>query len=90
MVIIAGFDNDVYSLNFISRSNLSLLNTSAIEQQTPISKPNKRVLENHHIDSSKALSASEISSKINFNIIPNFLNAILSTISSFGMGLICL
>jgi predicted PurR-regulated permease PerM len=52
-----------------------------------ISKPNKRFLENHHIDSSKILKASDISSKINFNIIPNFLNAILATISSFGMGL---
>jgi predicted PurR-regulated permease PerM len=67
---------------------LSLLNTGAIEQQTiQLVNQISVFLENHHIDSSKILKASDISSKINFNIIPNFLNAILATISSFGMGL---
>jgi hypothetical protein len=67
--------------------NLSLLNTGAIEQQTiQLVNQISVFLENHHIDSSKILKASDISSKINFNIIPNFLNAILATISSFGMG----
>jgi ABC-type dipeptide/oligopeptide/nickel transport system permease subunit len=66
---------------------LSLLNTGAIEQQTiQLVNQISVFLENHHIDSSKILKASDISSKINFNIIPNFLNAILATIS-FGMGL---
>lgn len=88
MVIIAGFIMMFIPLILSQGQNLSLLNTSAIEQQTiQLVNQISVFLENHHIDSSKALSASEISSKINFNIIPNFLNAILATISSFGMGL---
>ena len=33
------------------------------------------------------LKEANITSKINFNFIPNFLNSILTTISSFGLGL---
>ena len=33
------------------------------------------------------LKETNYTSKINFTLIPNFLNAILATISSFGMGL---
>lgn len=88
VVIIAGFIMMFIPLILSQGQNLSLLNTGAIEQQTlQLVNQITQFLENHHIDSSKVLSSSDISSKINFNIIPNFLNAILGTISSFGMGL---
>jgi predicted PurR-regulated permease PerM len=68
--------------------NLSLLNTGAIESQTlQLVNEISLFLENYRIDSLKLINASDISSKINFNIIPNFLNTIVATISSFGMGL---
>jgi predicted PurR-regulated permease PerM len=68
--------------------NLSLLNTAEIEKNIiQLADQIAVFLESHQIDSSKILKEANITSKINFNIIPNFLNAILGTISSFGMGL---
>jgi len=68
--------------------NLSLLNTAEIEKNSlELVSQITAFLEGHHIDTSKMLNVSNISSKINFNIIPNFLNSILGTIGSIGMGL---
>jgi predicted PurR-regulated permease PerM len=68
--------------------NLSLLNTSAIEQNViQLVDQTSSWLESHNIDSDKLLKQSNFTSKINFNFIPNFLNIVLGTISSFGVGL---
>jgi predicted PurR-regulated permease PerM len=68
--------------------NLSLLNTAAIEKNTvQLINQITLFLENHHFDSSKILKEANITSKINFSFIPNFLNSLLETISSFGVGL---
>lgn len=68
--------------------NLSLLKTVEIEKNiTQLLNQTSAFLESHHIDSEKIISETNITSKINFNFIPNFLNTILSTISSFGIGL---
>ncbi|HTG66473.1 MAG TPA: AI-2E family transporter [Flavobacterium sp.] len=68
--------------------NLSLLNTAAIEKNiTELSNQIQVFLDSHNIDSSKVLKEANISSKINFTFIPEFLNSILGTISSFGVGL---
>ncbi|RZJ72812.1 AI-2E family transporter [Flavobacterium sp.] len=68
--------------------NLSLLNTSAIEQNViQLTDQATKWLESHNIDSAKLLKESNVASKLNFNFIPNFLNIILGTISSFGVGL---
>ncbi|MBD3580945.1 AI-2E family transporter [Flavobacterium selenitireducens] len=68
--------------------NLSLLNTAAIEQNiTQLIEQASNWLESHNIDSNRLLKESNLSSKLNFNFIPNFLNIILGTISSFGVGL---
>lgn len=68
--------------------SLSLLNTKEIEKDVMqlISQINI-FLENHNIDSERLLKESNITSKINFNFIPNFLNILLGTLSSFGIGL---
>ena len=88
IIVIAGFIMMFIPLILSQGQNLSLLNTAAIEQQTlQLINQISVFLENHHIDSSKILTTSDISSKLNFNIIPNFLNTIISTISSFGIGL---
>jgi predicted PurR-regulated permease PerM len=89
MIIIASFIMMFIPLILSQSQNLSLLNTGAIEQQTlQLINQISLFLENHRIDSSKIIKASDISSAINFNIIPNFLNTILATISSFGIGLV--
>lgn len=68
--------------------NLSLLNTAEIEQNTiKLLQQINTFFESHHINTRKYISLEVITSKINFGIIPNFLNGLLSAISSFGMGL---
>lgn len=68
--------------------SLSLLNTSEIEKNiTQLIHQITVFLDSHNIDSAQMLKEANISSKVNFNFIPNFLNSILGTISSFGMGL---
>ena len=68
--------------------NLSLLNTREIEQNAiELINQINAFLESHHINAKKILNFNSITSKINFGIIPNILNSILGTISSFGMGL---
>lgn len=68
--------------------NLSLLQTSEIEKNiTQLSYQVSAFLENHNIDSEEMFKEANLTSKINFNFIPNFLNQVLGTISSFGIGL---
>lgn len=68
--------------------NLSLLKTAEIEKDiTQLTNQAVVFLESHNIDSQQILNESKLTSKINFNFIPNFLNVVLGTISSFGIGL---
>ncbi|KIA85836.1 AI-2E family transporter [Flavobacterium sp. AED] len=86
--IIVGFIMMFIPLISSQGQNLSLLNTTEIEKNTlQLINQISSFLESHNIDSTKMLKESNITSKINFNFIPNFLNAVLGTISSFGMGL---
>lgn len=69
-------------------ANLSLLNTAQIEKDIILLIDQISIfLNDHNINSAKLLKESNITSKLNFNFIPNFLNSILNTISSFGVGL---
>lgn len=86
--IILGFILMFVPLVSSQGQNLSLLNTTAIEKNiTELTNQIKAFLDSHNIDSSKVLKEANITSKINFNFIPDFLNGILGTISSFGVGL---
>lgn len=68
--------------------NLSLLNTNEIEKNiTQLLNQVVIYLEIHNIDTQQIIEESHITSKINFNFIPNFINTVLATISSFGIGL---
>ncbi|WP_026707328.1 AI-2E family transporter [Flavobacterium frigidarium] len=88
LIIIGGFIIMFIPLILNQGQNLSLLNTSQIEQNSlQLINQITRWLERHHIDSAKIMQEADITSKLNFNFIPNFLNAILATLSSFGMGL---
>jgi predicted PurR-regulated permease PerM len=88
ILIIFGFIMMFIPLILSQGQNLSLLNTAEIEKNIiQLADQIAIFLESHQIDSSQILKEANITSKINFNIIPNFLNAILGTISSLGMGL---
>lgn len=68
--------------------NLSLLNTSNIEKNSiQLYEQAITYLEKHNIDTSRLMKEQNVFSKINFNIIPNFLNNLLAMVSSFGIGL---
>ena len=85
--IFAGFIMMSVPLIINQGQNLALLNTKQIEQNiTQLVTQITIFLEQHNIDSSQLLKAN-VTSKLNFNFIPNFLNAILGMLSSFGIGL---
>ena len=68
--------------------NLSLLNTHEIETNL-IQLANKiyMFLESHNINSKNLIRETNLASKFNFDFIPAFLNSIVGTVGSFGMGL---
>jgi predicted PurR-regulated permease PerM len=88
VLILVGFFMLFIPMLLNQSQNLSLLDTVAIERNimTLINKITL-FLDSHSIDSAKALKEANITSKINFNFLPNFFNAIIDTVSSFGMGL---
>lgn len=88
VLIIAGFILMFIPLIVSQGHNLSLLKTSEIENNiTQLTKQTIDFLESHNIDTSEMIKEANIGSKINLNFIPIFLNSVLGTISSFGMGL---
>ena len=88
ILIIFGFIMMFVPLILSQGQNLSLLKTAEIEKDLVLLINQITVfLDSHSIDSAQVLKEANITSKINFNFIPNFLNSLLGTISSFGMGL---
>lgn len=86
--IIVGFIMLFVPLVIDQGQNLSLLNTSNIEKNSiQLYEQAITYLEKHHIDTSRLMKEQNLFSKINFNIIPNFLNNLLAMVSSFGIGL---
>lgn len=88
VLIIAGFVMMFIPLILDQGQSLSILNIKSIETTLMNLTDQASVfLETHNIDSSKILKTSDLASQLNLNFIPNFLNSILATVSSFGMGL---
>ncbi len=87
-LVIIGFIALFIPLILAQSESLSLLNTREIEQNTnQLLHQIAAFLEHHNIDSNKVLKETNISSRLNFDFIPELLNTIIGTISSFGMGL---
>ena len=88
ILIILGFIMMFIPLIISQGQNLSLLNTIEIEKNSlELFKQLNIFLEQHHIDSATVFDAKNFKSILNLNIIPNFLNSVVGTISNFGMGL---
>lgn len=88
VLFIAGFVLMFIPLISSQGENLSLLKTAEIEKNIILLlNQTAAFLESHNIDSSAMLQEANITSKLNFNFIPNFLNTILGTLSSIGIGL---
>lgn len=88
VLIIAGFMMMFIPLILDQGQSLSILNIKSIESTiVNLTDQAAAFLDSNGIDSSKALKTSNLTSKLNLNFIPNFLNSVLATVSSFGMGL---
>jgi len=88
LLIILGFIMMFIPLIISQGQNLSLLNTTEIEKNSlELIKQLNAFMELHRIDSEAIFNPENFKSIINFNIIPNFLNSVVGTISNFGMGL---
>jgi predicted PurR-regulated permease PerM len=86
--IIVGFILMFIPLIISQGESLSVLNTLKIEKSVQLLLVQfTTFLENHNIDAQNMIQTSNLSSKINFNFIPRFLNSFLGTLSSFGVGL---
>lgn len=88
VLILAGFIMMFVPLILAQGENLSLLRTAQIE--TNITQLINQIgdwLESHNIDSKALMKDANVTSKLNFAFIPNFLNSLLGTLGSFGVGL---
>jgi hypothetical protein len=72
----------MFSLILAQGQNLSLLSTATIENILQLMNQITSFLDEHQLDSSQILNEADITSKINFNFIPDFLNTIVNTVSS--------
>jgi predicted PurR-regulated permease PerM len=88
LMIIAGLIMMFVPLVLSQSENLSVLSTSEIETnvQQLLAKINSFLI-THGVDGENTIDISKITSKLDFNFIPAFLNSILGALSSFGMGL---
>lgn len=68
--------------------NLALLNIKEIEKNSiQLIQEVTVFLESHNIDASKIIKDGNLTSKLNLEFIPNFLNSLIDILSGFGMGL---
>lgn len=88
ILIIVGFMLLFIPLLIQQGQSLSLLNTAEIERNIlQLVNQVTVFLESHHIDAQALMKNQKVASSLNITFIPDFLNTLLSTISSFGMGL---
>jgi predicted PurR-regulated permease PerM len=86
--MILGFAMMFVPLIISQGQNLSLLDTNEIQKNfLLLFNQINDYLEQHHIDTSTLFDIKNFKSVFNFNLIPNFLNSVIGTISNFGMGL---
>lgn len=70
-------------------TNLSLLDTKSIEtRMLQLYNDVTIYAQQHHIDITKSVKESDITSTLNFSFFTDFFNSIIGTIGSLGIGLI--
>ncbi len=85
LALLAGFVMLFVPLIITQSENLSLLDTAKLEQDV-----NSLLMEVNNyfgIDTKKLVQEADLTSKLNFNFIPNFINSLLGILSGFGIGL---
>ncbi len=84
ILLLAGFIMLFVPLIITQSENLSLLDTVKLEQD--VNDLITQVNSYFDIDAKKLINDADITSKINFNLIPDFINSLLGILSGFGMG----
>lgn len=86
--LLAGFIMMFVPLIVTQSENLSLLDTAKLEQDfNSLLNQINGYFSDHNIDSQKLIKQANLTSKIDFNFIPNFINSLLGILSGFGIGL---
>lgn len=85
LALLAGFIMMFVPLIVTQSENLSLLDTNQLEQD--VTHVVAQVNDYFGIDTQKMIKEANLTSKLNFNFIPVFLNSLLGILSGFGMGL---
>lgn len=68
--------------------NLSLLDTGKLEKDFNHMVNNVNAyFSGHNIDAEKLMKQADLTSKLDFNFIPSFINSLLGILSGFGMGI---
>ncbi|MNK08400.1 pheromone autoinducer 2 transporter [compost metagenome] len=88
ILLLAGFIMLFVPLIISQSENLSLLDTAKLEQDfnSMVHQVNA-YFSGHNIDAEKLMKQADLTSKLNFSFIPNFINSIVGILSGFGMGL---
>ena len=86
--LMAGFIMLFVPLIITQSENLSLLDTAKLEQNvTDLIAQVNGYFSNHDIDTGKLVKEADLTSKLNFNFIPDFINSLVNILSGFGIGL---
>ncbi len=86
--LLAGFIMLFVPLIITQSENLSLLDTAKLEQNvTDLITQVNGYFSNHDIDTQKLVKDADLTSKLNFNFIPEFINSLVNILSGFGIGL---
>lgn len=88
LALLAGFIMLFVPLIVTQSENLSLLDTAKLEQdlRNLINQVNN-YFTGHNIDANQLLKEADLTSKLDFSFITNFINSLLSILSGFGIGL---
>jgi len=88
ILLLAGFIMMFVPLIISQSDNLSLLDTVQLEKDfTNMINQVNTYLAGYNIDSQKLMKEANLTSQLNFNFIPNFINSIIGILSGFGIGL---
>jgi len=86
--LLVGFVMMFVPLIISQSENLSLLDTAKLEQDfNMLVNEVNTYFTSYHIDAQKLIKQANITSKLDFTFIPNFINSLLGILSGFGMGL---
>ncbi|MEH6538044.1 MAG: AI-2E family transporter [Psychroserpens sp.] len=86
--IFAGIVSLLIPLLVEQGQNLSLLDITALQENVEeLYRSGIAYLELNHIDAEQAIKESKILSSMDYSVIPNFLNSIVSGLGSFSIGL---